>query len=92
MAIKEISKARFIDRAIAALTRRAVLDGFVFEPPDEALCAALRWEHKLGTRDYVVLANPRKILGVYRIYYLKNDSFRLQWAKRIPVSIKDYWS
>lgn len=91
MAVKAISEDRFIDRAIAALGRRAILDGFDFEAPDESLCEALRWDHKRGPRDYIVLANRKRILAVYRILYSKDDCFRLRWARRIPTDIKDYW-
>ena len=92
MTVSAISKGRFINRAIAALARRANLDGFVFEEPDEALYAALRWGHKQGLRDYVVLANQDRILAAYRILYLKNDGYRLNWVKRIPAEIAEYLS
>lgn len=92
MRVRAISEDRFIDRAIAALARRAVLDGFDFEAPDESLCEALRWDHKRGTRDYIVLANHQRIVAVYRILYSNNDTFRLRWAKRIPTEIRQYWS
>jgi len=85
------NKYRFIERAIFALRRRAILDGFDFEAPDEAMCEALRWDHKRGPRDYIVLANRKRILAVYRILYSKGDSFRLRWARHIPTDIKDYW-
>ena len=74
---------------MAALARRANLDGFVFEKPDAALCVALRWNHKRGPRDYVVLANQDRILAAYRILYLKNDGYRLNWVKRIPAKIAE---
>lgn len=89
MTVRAISKGRFINRAMAALARRANLDGFVFEQPDEALCVALRWNHKRGPRDYVVLANQDRILAAYRILYLKNDGYRLNWVKRIPAEIAE---